>query len=98
MAIETIPYDGAEFFESTDAQAELLADALGTGNAPYIASALSTIARARGMSNVARQAGITRAALYRALGPDGNPRLSTLLGIVRALGFTLSLDRSDKAA
>jgi probable addiction module antidote protein len=48
------------------------------------------IARARGMTEVAREAGVTREALYKSLGEDGDPRLATFLGVARALGVTLT--------
>ncbi|MGI9128249.1 MAG: addiction module antidote protein, partial [Roseomonas sp.] len=79
MAIKTEPFDPARHLTSPEAQAELLSDAMQTGDAGYIANALGVIARARGMTEVARGAGITREALYRALSEDGDPRLTTLL-------------------
>jgi probable addiction module antidote protein len=58
----------------------------------YIAAALGAVARAG-----PREAGITREALYRALSEDGDPRLSTLLGVAKALGLTLSFNTSSRA-
>ncbi|MDE3016247.1 MAG: putative addiction module antidote protein [Pseudomonadota bacterium] len=55
----------------------------------FIAHALGVIARARGMSKVARAAGISREGLYRALSADGNPEFSTILKVMRALGLRL---------
>jgi probable addiction module antidote protein len=89
MTIETTPFDPAAFLDTPESQAELLADAVESGDAGYIAVALGTIARARGMTSVAREAGVTREALYRALSKDGAPRLTTLLGVARALGLKL---------
>jgi probable addiction module antidote protein len=62
-----------------------------------VAAALGVIARARGMSEVAREAGVTREALYRALSESGDPRLTTLLGVARALGvsFTAHVEPVD---
>ena len=62
---------------------------LGSGNAAYVAAALGVIARARGMGEGARAAWVTREALYRSLSEAGDPRLSTLLGVMRALGVRL---------
>ncbi len=87
---KTKPFDPAKYLTAPDAQQELLDDAFASGNAAYIADALGTIARARGMTEVAKAAGITREALYRSLSEDGDPRLTTLLGVARALGVTLS--------
>jgi len=88
--VETLPFDSARYLGDAEAQAELLADAFGSGDAGYIANALGVVARARGMSQVARDAGVTREALYKALSDDGDPRLSTLLGVVKALGIKLT--------
>jgi probable addiction module antidote protein len=89
MPIETTPFDAAEYLGSPEAQAELFRDALETGDAGYIAHALGVIVRARGMSQVARDAGLSREALYKALSPTGNPTLSTLLGVTKALNIRL---------
>ena len=88
--LETEPFDPAKYLHSPEAQKELLDDALDSGEAAYIAHALGIIARARGMTEVARSANVTREALYKSLSMDGDPRLSTLLGVTRALGFKLS--------
>lgn len=90
MASKTIPFDPAEYLADSEDQAELLNDALDTGDAIYIANALGTIARARGMSEVARGAGVTREALYKAFSDKGDPKLSTLLGVLRTLDLKLS--------
>ncbi len=93
--IKTLPFDPARHITSPEAEAELLSDAMQTGDAGYIANALGVIARARGMTEVARGAGITREALYRALSEDGDPRLTTLLGVMRSLGFRLSVQAAE---
>ena len=92
MAIETVPFDPAEHLGSAEGQAELLADAFASGDPSYIANALGIVARARGMTAVAKEAGVTREALYKALRPDGDPRLSTLLGVTKALGMKISAE------
>ena len=97
MALKTIPFDAAKHFESAKAQAELITDALETGNAGYIAAAIRTVARARGMAKVAREAGVTRAALYKALSAPGDPQLTMLLGVLRAMGFRLSAQLDNVA-
>ena len=88
--MKTTPFDPANYLDTPESQAELLADAAESGDAQYIAAALGAIARARGMSKVARDAGVAREALYRSLSEDGDPRLSTLLGVAKALGFKLT--------
>lgn len=89
--VKTEPFDAARYITTPEAQAELLSDALASGSAAYVAHALGIIARAKGMTQVAREAGITREALYRSLSEEGDPRLTTLLGVMRALGVTLSV-------
>lgn len=87
---QTTPFDAARYLTSPEAQAELLSDALESGDAGYIANALGVIARARGMTEVSRGAGVTREALYKTLSQDGDPKLTTLLGVMKSLGFKLS--------
>ena len=96
MATKTIPFDAAEYLSSPESQAELLSDALESGDAGYIANALGVIARARGMTDVARGAGVTRESLYKALSRDGDPKLTTLLGVMKSLGFKLSAQSASK--
>ena len=89
--VKTEPFDAALHLTSPEAQAELLNDAFATGDAAYVAHALGVVARARGMTAISRQAGVTREALYKSLSEDGDPRLTTLLGVAKALGVTLSV-------
>ena len=77
---KTLAFDPAEHLTDPADQVGLLSDALATGNAAYIANALGTIARARGMSDVARGAGVTREALYKSLTEKGDPKLTTFMG------------------
>jgi probable addiction module antidote protein len=90
--MKTTAFDPADYLDTPEAQEELLADAAASGDARYIALALGTIARARGMTKVAKDAGVTREALYRALSEDGDPRLSTLLGVAKALGLRITFN------
>lgn len=91
MATETIPFDASEFFADAEAQAALLTDAFESGDAQHIANALGIIAKAKGMTSVAREAGVTREALYKALSERGDPKFSTVLGVARALGLKLTV-------
>lgn len=90
MMVKTEPFDAARYLTSAESQEELLNDAFASGDAGYVSHALGVIARARGMTEVARGAGVTREALYKALSENGDPRLTTLLGVARALGVTLT--------
>ena len=95
MPLKTTIFDAAKYLDSPEAQLELLADAVESGEAGYIAAALGVIARARGMSKVAAEAGVTREGLYQSLGVNGDPRLSTLLGVSRALGLKLRFEAAQ---
>lgn len=90
MALKTTRFDAAEHLKSPEDHAALLADAFESGDPSYIAHALGIIARARGMTEVAKEAGVTRMALYKALTPEGDPKLSTLLGVAKALGLKIT--------
>jgi probable addiction module antidote protein len=92
MPIKTIPYDPADDLADEKDQVELLAEAFASGDQKFIASALGAVARARGMSTIAGKAGVTRPALYKALSETGDPQLSTLLGVVNALGLKLAVE------
>lgn len=91
LALKTLPFDSSEYLGSHESQTELLDDALETGDASYIAHALGIVARARGMTQIAKEAGVTREALYKALSPEGDPKLTTLLGVLKALGVELTI-------
>ncbi|WP_185688341.1 addiction module antidote protein [Ewingella americana] len=68
-----------------------LADALETGDSAYIAQALGVIARAKGMTQIAQETGLSREQLYRSFSQNGNPTLKTTLAVLKALGLSLSL-------
>ena len=95
MPPKTIEFDPSEYLGREEAQMELLADAFETRNGPYIADALGIVARARGMTSIAKEAGVTREALYRALSEDGDPKLTTLFGVLKALGVKLKVEAAE---
>jgi len=68
-----------------------LADALETGDSAYIAQALGVIARAKGMTHIAQETGLSREQLYRSFSQNGHPTLKTTLAVLKALGLSLSL-------
>jgi probable addiction module antidote protein len=98
MALKTLPFDVSELIGTPEAQSEFISAAFETGDRAYIGRAIGEVARARGMTAIAKDAGLSREALYRALSEDGDPRLSTLLGVMRALGLHLSTSPADKVA
>jgi probable addiction module antidote protein len=91
MKVQTAPYDPAEFLIDDETISGYLTLALESDDPRVIAKALGAVARARGgISQLARETGISREALYRALGETGNPELGTVLKVMRALGVRLS--------
>ena len=94
MAEKLTEFDAAEYIETVeDARQHLeLCAEQDPGDGSAIRAALNTIARAQNMSGVARDAELNRAGLYRALSEDGNPTLTTLLKITRALGLRLRIE------
>jgi probable addiction module antidote protein len=91
MGIKTQPWDAAEFLTTDEAIAEYLTLSLESNDAREIAQALGSVARARGgIAELARQTGLTREALHRALSETGNPEFATVLKVMRALGVKLS--------
>jgi probable addiction module antidote protein len=86
---KTRPWDPAEHLETEKDMAAYLEAALQDGDASLVAAALGDIARAKGMTEIARETGLGRESLYKALSADGNPGLATVLRVVRALGLQL---------
>lgn len=83
-------WDAAAHLRTDAERAAYLAAALEEGDSALVAAALGDIARARGMTAVARETGLGRESLYKALSLNGNPELATVLRVVGALGLRLS--------
>jgi probable addiction module antidote protein len=82
-------WDVAENLETKEDMAAYLEAALEDGDPALVAAALGDIARAKGMADIARETGLGRESLYKALSPEGNPEFSTVLKVVKALGLRL---------
>ena len=91
MTIETLNWDAAAYLETPEDVAEYLAAAFETGDLDDVTHALSTIARARGMTEISRTTGLARGSLYKAIGEGANPTLATLMSLLSALNVTLSV-------
>lgn len=87
----TSSYDSAEYLDSSEAINAYMEEALETDDPAFIAKALGTIARARGMSRIAKKAGLSRESLYKALGTEGNPEFGTIIRVIQALGLKFSI-------
>ncbi len=85
----TTVWDPAEHLKTEDDMAAYLEAALEEGDSTLIAAALGDIARAKGMTQVARDAGLGRESLYKALSASGNPEFSTILKVIQVLGLQL---------
>lgn len=92
MPIKTMKFDAAEYLDSEEAITAYLSDALESGDGVQISQALGTMARAKGMADIASKAGLGRQSLYKALSTDGNPSFDTVLRVIDALGIRLSAD------
>lgn len=91
MARKTFVWDSADALTTPEAVAAYLEAALEEDDAALLTHALGVAARAQGMAKIAADAGVTREALYKALSAEGDPRLSTLLGVLKAMGLRLDI-------
>lgn len=84
-------FDAAEYLETEEDIAAFFDECVQDGNPEAIALALGAVARARNMAQIARDAGMTRTGVYKALSPGGNPSLDTVARVAKAMGFRLEL-------
>lgn len=89
MAEKIYDLDLADMLKTDEAMEVFLADAFETGEARHIASALGVVARAKGMTSIARKTGLAREQLYKTLSEAGNPTLETTLAVMKAIGFEM---------
>jgi len=92
----TTIWDPATHLTTIEEVAAYLEAALQDGDPQVIAAALGDIARAKGMSQIARQAGVGRESLYKSLSATGNPELATVLKVISVLGLQLHVSATDK--
>ena len=92
MTIGLSRFDAAEHITEPEDQAELLADAVATGDFHVIAAAIGMVARARGMSELANETGLKRQQLYKSFSAEGNPTLETMLKVLPALGLRMRIE------
>jgi probable addiction module antidote protein len=89
-APKLLPFDAARYLGDDVAIAEYMSAVLETGDADLLLLALGDVARARGMAQVAKDTGLGRESLYKALAPGAKPRFDTVLKVARALGVRLT--------
>jgi probable addiction module antidote protein len=97
--VRTYKWDPARHLKTDKERAAYLEVALEDGNPGLVTAVLGDIARSKGMTRVARKAGLGRESLYKSLSKDGNPKLDTVLKIVHALGlkFSVTVDKGEQA-
>lgn len=98
MALETTRFDALDYLKTPEERLAYIEAAFEDGDPSLIAHALGDVARSVGMTAVAKEAGVTREALYKALSEKGDPKLSTLLGVTKALGLHLTVEAGRDAA
>lgn len=91
--VETRPFDAANYLQTEEDILYYLEAAMEGNDPKHIASALGDVARSQGMTEIAKQAGVGRQALYAALSESGNPTLETLTAVLGALGLQLTVQR-----
>ena len=96
--MKTTRFNAADYLTTRDAQAEYITAAYETGDPEFIRDAYNVVARARGMTRIANETGLSWESLYKTLGQKGNPEFGTMMRINRALGITLSAKPSRGSA
>lgn len=94
MTLETTAWDPTDHLTSPEGERAYLEAAFDDGDPALIAAALGDVARARGMAQIARDAGISREAMYKAFRREGNPTLETLTKVMKALGLKLTVQEA----
>jgi probable addiction module antidote protein len=87
--VKTVPWDASEHLDSAEAIAGYLEAAFEIGDPQLVIAALGDVARARGMSSIAKDTGLSRESLYRSLAKGGNPEFTTVMKVVKALGVRI---------
>lgn len=91
--VELRPFDAARYLETEEDILYYLEDAMEGNDPKHIAAALGDVARSKGMTEIAKKAGLGRQALYAALSENGNPTLETLTAVLGALGLELTVQK-----
>lgn len=91
-------FDAAATLRDSEAIAEYMAAAFETQDPSYVSHALGVVARAKGMSEIARTSGLSREHLYRSFSEGGNPTLKSILAVMEALGIQLSATAVEKSS
>src|SRR6516162_9173531 len=90
------PFDASEHLESDEDIAAFMSEAISTDDIETVVRAIGVIAKARGMSQIAKETGLSRESLYRSLSGEGSPRFETIVLVLKALGFRLNVEPADE--
>jgi len=97
MPLKTTRWDASEFLDSDEAISSYLNAAFEDGDPAVIAASIDHVAKAKGMSQFARESGLSRENLYLALCDDGNPELFSMTKVMRALGMRIQIAPAARA-
>jgi len=98
MPVEITDFDPAAHRDDDEAIAAYLSDAFETQDVAFISDAIGVVARAKGMKQIAQEAGVSRESLYRALSSSGNPELGTVLKVLASMNIRISAQPGLKSA
>lgn len=90
MTIKLTTFDPAKYLETDEDIADFISEAFATGDYKHIVHCLGIVARAKGMTNIAKETGLTREQLYKSFSEDGNPTLKHTIAVMKALGVSLT--------
>ena len=92
---KTTQWDPVKYINTKEDVAALLEAALEENDPDFLLSVIGDISRSKGMAHLARELGIDRAGLYKALAPDGNPSFKTVFKLLNLLGMQLRVERKS---
>lgn len=87
--LDVQPFDLADYLQTDEDIAEYLSQVLSEGDTDELIRAVGYVAKARGMSQIAKDSGLGRASLYKAFAPGAQPRFDTVIKVMRAIGIEL---------
>ena len=90
------PFDAAKYLGDDESIAEFVTEALRTFDPDVVTHAIGVAAKARGMSQIAEETGLSRESLYKALSGEGNPQFETIIRVLKSLGLRLSVEPTNK--
>src|SRR5690349_10569993 len=96
MATRTRPHDPASYLSNDADLAAYLREVVETGDPALIAEAIGVVARVKGMTQVARETGLSRENLYRALSSEGHPEFGTVLKVIKAVGLRMTVEPAER--